>query len=100
MKRGRITDLWRYEKRAVQYIGSGREEVHLGRRAGETEGRKKMAGANIKADEGGGKNAHNENLRKKGQGRASIIVFPSSGGKEEETWDVRVIKGGHAKKGM
>jgi hypothetical protein len=33
---------------------------------------------------GGGENAHNENLRKKGQGRACIIVYPTSGGKEEE----------------
>jgi hypothetical protein len=65
------------------YIGSGREEVHLGRRVGKTEVRKKMAGAYFRGDErGGGEYAHNENLRKKGQDRACIIVYPTSGGKE------------------
>ncbi len=72
---------------------------------GKTEVRKKMAGAYIRGDErggGGGENAHNENLRKKGQGRACrYSLYSTLGGKEEETWDVRVIKGGHhATKGM
>ncbi len=62
------------EEGCTVYIGSGREEVHLGRRLGETEVRKKMAGAYIRGDErGGGENAHNENFRKKGQGMNSCI---------------------------
>ncbi len=42
--------------------------------------RKKMAGAYIRVDErGGGENAHNENLRKKGQDRACITCISDFG---------------------